>query len=92
MADSNGQSPLTIGEFTRWTDTLDRRLDAFHDNMLAIVERQQNHGERIAVVEADVENVSHAAATSGRNHGSMWGALGGLIGGILAGLGFKIGG
>lgn len=82
MADGhgNGNTPLTVGEFSRWAD----------DAMIEIREiraTQITQGQDIAVL----KDRADAGRKSVRNQSGVWGSLGGLIGGILAGLATKLG-
>lgn len=71
------QSPLTIGEFSRWAESLQTDVREIRKDQIA-------QGLDIAVLKDRAEADKKVAAIAGRNHGGVWGAIGGLIGGFLA--------
>lgn len=48
MSNDQGDKPLSVDEFTRWTGNVDKTLGV-------IVQSQQDHGERLARVESKLE-------------------------------------
>jgi hypothetical protein len=48
MGFEQGDQPLSVGEFSRWTGTVDQTLQG-------IVQGQQDHGERLARIESRQE-------------------------------------
>jgi hypothetical protein len=97
MGFEQGDQPLSVGEFARWTGSVDKTLGV-------IVQGQQDHGERLARIESRqeerdrVEMLAALKQTSAlkrsgvaRVSATTWTTLVTTVSGVAAGILYRLG-